>query len=121
LVSDTPSDADAIGEIVEAVRGRPAPDGVALKIVAVDGHGGAGKSSFAARLADAFGGAPVLHTDDFASPSAPLDWWPRLIAEALERLASGREARFTQGDWGSGSTEVVVQPVELVILEGVTA
>jgi uridine kinase len=121
LVSDTPTDADAIGKIVEAVRAREAPVGVAVKIVVVDGHGGAGKSSFAARLAAGFGGAPVLHTDDFASWEEPVDWWPRMIAEALKPLAAGRQARFTQSDWGSGSEEVVVQPDEVVILEGVTA
>jgi uridine kinase len=121
LVSDSPNDAAAIEQIVQVVRARPAPDGVAVKIVAVDGHGGAGKSSFAERLAEAFGGAPVLRTDDFASWEEPFDWWPRMIAEALEPLAAGREARFTQSDWGSGSAEVVVQPVELIILEGVTA
>ena len=41
------------------------PGGV--RLVAVDGYGGAGKSTFAARLAAALGGAAVVHTDDFAT------------------------------------------------------
>ncbi len=43
-------------------------------LVAVDGPGGAGKSTFAERLSLALGGAPVVPTDDFASADAPLGW-----------------------------------------------
>ena len=56
-----------IGEIVAALRARPAPDGVAVKVVAVDGPGGAGKTTLARHLAEALGGVPVVHTDDFAA------------------------------------------------------
>ena len=40
-----------------------------VRLVAVDGGAGSGKTSFAARLAAALDGVPVLHTDDF------LDGW----------------------------------------------
>lgn len=52
-----------------------------VRLVAIDGPGGAGKSVFAARLARAFAGlqeVTVLHTDDFASWETPAGWWPRL-------------------------------------------
>ena len=45
------------------------PGGV--RLVAVDGYGGAGKSTFADRLAAALGGAAVVHTDDFAVDGNP--------------------------------------------------
>jgi hypothetical protein len=38
-----------------------------IRLVAVDGPGGAGKSTFARALSEAAGGAPVIHTDDFAA------------------------------------------------------
>ena len=60
---------------------------MSTKIVAIDGRGGAGKSSLAERLAQELGGAQILRTDDFASWENPLDWWPRLIEEALEPLS----------------------------------
>jgi uridine kinase len=112
-----------IGEIVAALRARPAPDGVAVKVVAVDGPGGAGKTTLARHLAEALGGVPVVHTDDFASPDEPLDWWPRLVAEALEPLAKNRPARFARTDWERSGVErtIVVEPAEFVVLEGVSA
>lgn len=54
-----------IEEIAAAVAGSAARLGV-TKLVAVDGPGGAGKSSLAAQLATACD-ATLIHTDDFAS------------------------------------------------------
>jgi uridine kinase len=113
----------SIDEIIQAVRAKPAPDGMATKIIAIDGPGGAGKSALARRLAEALGDAPVLHTDDFASWDNPLDWWPRLIAEALEPLSRNRPARFRRTDWENKGREEwrEIEPAEFVILEGVSA
>ena len=63
------------------------PGGV--RLVAVDGYGGAGKSTFAARLAAALGGAAVVHTDDFATGAPGVEWWPRL-EQPQPRPASAR-------------------------------
>ena len=95
---------------------------MATRIVAVDGHGGAGKSTFAERLSEALGGVPVAHTDDFASWEVPIDWWPRCIAELLEPLARGETARYEVTAWdGVPRPPAVVPAGETVILEGVTA
>jgi hypothetical protein len=48
------------GALIEAIMSRPRP----TRLVAIDAPGGAGKSTFAAQLAEAAGGAPVIHTDD---------------------------------------------------------
>jgi hypothetical protein len=67
------------------------PGGV--RLVAVDGYGGAGKSTFAARLAAALGGAEVVHTDDFATGEPGVEWWPRLEREVIVPLSAGETAR----------------------------
>jgi uridine kinase len=106
--------------LVAELRERPTRHPV--KIVAIDGPGGAGKSSVAEALAAALGGAPIVHTDDFASWDEPLDWWPALLGRVLEPLAAGRAARFTPTSWdGEPQPEVVVEPAEFVVLEGVSA
>lgn len=112
-----------IDHIIQKIRAKPAPDGMATKIIAIDGPGGAGKTTLAARLAEELGGAQVLHTDDFASWDNPLGWWPRLIDEALEPLSRNESARFKRTDWENGDRELwgEVEPAEFVILEGVSA
>ena len=106
-------------DLVEQIRSSPAP--FATRIVAVDGLGGAGKTSLAERLAAELG-APVVHTDDFASWDDPIDWWPALLEQVLQPLAAGRAVRFTPSSWGGPPrAEVVVEPAPFVVLEGVTA
>ena len=113
---------DFISTAVRGIHAKPMPEGVGLKIIAVDGHGGAGKTTFAKRLASELGGAPIVQTDDFASWENPLDWWPDLIEKALKPLAAGTPARFTPSNWGGPEkAPLVIQPTEFVILEGVSA
>jgi uridine kinase len=95
---------------------------VATRIVAVDGRGGSGKSTFAARLATLRGGVQVAHTDDFATWDNPVNWWPRCIAELLDPLQHGELARYEVSAWdGVPRPSVEIAPDGLVILEGVTA
>jgi uridine kinase len=97
------------------------PDGVATRLVAVDGCGGAGKSTLAARLADELA-AVVVHTDDFASWDNPVDWWPALLAEVLEPLARGEPATYVPNSWGGPPrAPVTVDAGGTVVVEGVTA
>jgi uridine kinase len=94
-----------------------------VRLVAIDGPGGAGKTTFAAGLSAALNDCPVLHTDDFASWDEPLDWWPRMLAEALGPLARGKRAQFRRYDWEARrlGDEVVVEPEPVVIVEGVSS
>jgi uridine kinase len=107
--------------VVEAVKLKEPP--ISTSIIAIDGPGGAGKSTLAKLLSVRLGGAPVLHTDDFASWDNPLDWWPRLVAEVLEPLARDERARYRRTDWGNEDHEEwgEVVPSEFLILEGVGA
>jgi uridine kinase len=104
------------------IRAAPARLGP-VRLVAVDGPGGAGKSIFAERLSRALGGRPIVHTDDFSSWEEPLDWWWRLEEQCLAPLAHGEVARFLAYDWGAHrrSTPRVVPPAEVVVLEGVSS
>ena len=93
-----------------------------VRIVAVDGPGGAGKTTVAEALAAALGGAPVVHTDDFASWDHPVDWWPRLREQVLEPLRRGQPVRFLPTAWDHEPPELVeVDAADVVILEGVTS
>ena len=93
------------------------------RIVAIDGPGGAGKTTFAARLAHALGEAQIIHTDDFASWEHQFDWSPRLLADVIEPLRVGRAGRYRRYDWAGRALaewhEVPAAPVLLV--EGVGA
>ncbi len=108
-------------DVVRSIRDSRAPKGIRWRVVAVDGHGGSGKSSLAAWLADALD-APVVHTDDFASWDNPIDWWPALLETVLRPLAEGQPARYVPNSWGGPSrSEVTIEPTDFVLLEGVTA
>ena len=104
---------------VEEIMRTPGP----VRLVAVDGPGGAGKSTFADRLARAAGGAPVVHTDDFASADNPLNWWPRLLEQVIVPLKSGNAARFQRYDWSTESFAEwhTIEPAPVVIIEGVSS
>jgi uridine kinase len=95
-----------------------------VRLVAVDGPSGSGKSTFAARLASELG-ATVVPTDHFATWTDPVSWWPRLVAEVLDPLRHGREARYRRMEWTGGVPrlgEVVHVPVpEVLVVEGVSA
>ncbi len=79
---------ETYAELAARIHALPARGGLRSRIVAVDGRGAAGKTTFAARLAVALGGAPVVHTDDvhaqFGHP-----WWPSLELRILLTLAAG--------------------------------
>ena len=112
-----------IADIVRDIKNSSAPDGMLTRIIAVDGPGGAGKSTLATRLAAALGDVPVVHTDDFASWENPLEWWPRLIEQVLEPLSANQTARYQRHDWDARNLAEwhEVAPDGYLILEGVSA
>lgn len=58
--------------------------------IAVDGHGGSGKTSLAQLLAVKLN-AEVIHTDDFASWDNPLHWHPLVIRDVFEPIMRGAQ------------------------------
>jgi uridine kinase len=109
--------------IIQTIQAAQAPDGMTTKIIAIDGPGGAGKSSLAEQLSQKLGNAPILHTDDFASWDNPLNWWPRLLEQVLEPLSHNEIARYQRYDWDTKRLAEwhEIQPVEYLLLEGVSS
>lgn len=104
-----------------ARRGRPAAG--RTRVIAVDGPSGAGKTTVAARLAQAFGGQ-VLHMDHLYPGWDGLDAGVvRLVEDVLQPLAAGRTPHVRRWDWDRDA-EAGRQclPVgDLLVVEGVGA
>ncbi|MFF8728714.1 uridine kinase [Streptomyces sp. NPDC015171] len=109
-------------DLAARLRGLP-PSLGPVRLIGVDGHAGSGKSTFAGRLAEALGGAPVLHLDDIASHEQLFAWTGRLLTQVIEPLARGESARFTPYDWHARAfgppRPLPAAPV--VLIEGVGA
>ncbi len=112
----------ALRALSARLRGLPASCGP-VRLVAVDGHAGSGKSTFTGRLAQALGGAPVVRLDDLATHEELFGWAGRLRRQVLEPLSRGADARYAVYDWTArrfqGSRLVPCAPV--VLVEGVGA
>ena len=93
------------------------------RVVAIDGLGGSGRSTFALQLSAYLGGVAIIQTDDFATWDNPTDWWPDLLERVLIPLSRSEVARFERSRWGreADGELVVVEPTEFLVLEGVTA
>ncbi|MFC0532233.1 uridine kinase family protein [Phytohabitans kaempferiae] len=114
-----------IAEIAREVWARPPRLGE-TRLVAVDGPSGAGKTTFAGRLAGAIGpGTPTVHTDDLLDGwGDQVTFWPRLEEWVLAPLREGRAGRYRPYDWEAGRFAPEwreVAPAPVVLLEGVTA
>lgn len=120
---NSPAPADSVVDDLAARLRRLPPSCGPVRLVGVDGHAGSGKSTFAGRLADALGGASVLHLDDLATHEELFTWTERLLEQVIEPLRHGRSARYTPYDWrarGFGPARVLpCAPV--VVVEGVGA
>lgn len=94
------------------------------RLVAVDGPSGSGKTSFAARLRTALN-APVVHTDDLLDGwTDQFTFWDRLEKLVLAPLRDGRPAEYQRYLWHRGTfggKPVVVEPADVVVLEGVSS
>jgi uridine kinase len=94
-----------------------------VRLVGVDGHAGSGKSTFAARVAAALGGAPVLHLDDIASHDELFAWTDRLLAQVIVPLSRGGTAAYAPYDWRTRrfGPPGALPPAPVLLVEGVGA
>jgi uridine kinase len=106
-------------------------------LVGIDGAGGAGKSTFASRLAVGLCGRDVqvetVHMDDFYLRSAERTLlrchdavgaafdWQRLRDQVLLPLRSGQPAAYQRYDWGTDALAEwrVIPNVQVVLVEGI--
>ncbi|MGA5503150.1 uridine kinase family protein [Streptomyces umbrinus] len=101
-----PGETEAVGwrvvTVLDAVRqlrgaspdvtGRP-------RVIAIDGRGGAGKTSLAERLRKAVPESAVVHTDDIAWNHACFDWGAALAEHVLRPLHRGEPVDFRPVPW----------------------
>ncbi|MGN6472981.1 MAG: uridine kinase family protein [Mycobacteriales bacterium] len=107
-------------QLVDEIRALPGP----VRLVGIDGCGGAGKTTFANRLNAAAGNTwPVIATDDFASHDEFMQWWPRMSSDVVEPLLRNEPATYEPYDWVRRERQrpTVVAPAEVVVIEGVGA
>ncbi|MEV0322296.1 hypothetical protein ACIBKX_38755 [Streptomyces sp. NPDC050658] len=119
----TPAPATPLPRLAGALLRLP-PSCGPVRLVGVDGHAGSGKSTFARRLADALGGAPVLRLDDIASHAELFGWTERLRRQVLVPLSHGETARYEPYDWHAhrfGPEVRTLPPAPVVLVEGVGA
>ncbi|GAA0530741.1 4-amino-4-deoxychorismate synthase [Paractinoplanes ferrugineus] len=124
MLDARPAVRQTFAELAAWVRARPPRLG-RVRLVAVDGPSGSGKTVFAGRLAEALGGAPLVHTDDLLDGwDDQFTFWPRLERLVLDPLRQGSTPTYRAYDWGSGTfdgPEITVEPAPVVLLEGVSA
>lgn len=113
---------DDLTDVAAALSALP-PSCGPVRLIAVDGHAGSGKSTFAARLAEALGGAAVVRLDDLATHDELFAWLPRVREQVTGPLSRGADARFAPYDWtlrrfGAPRT---LAPAPVIVIEGVGA
>jgi hypothetical protein len=70
-----------------------------VRLIAIDGCAGAGKSTFAEALARVLGDVPIVPLDDFAAWDDLTEYWPRFEEQVLGPLFQRRAIRYQQRDW----------------------
>jgi uridine kinase len=119
---------------IELIERAVAADRLSAFVVAVDGHSAAGKSTFAARLAEHLGAA-LIPGDDFyrvmdvedralLDPEQGVRWyydWERLRHQVLVPLRNRRAAQYCPYDWHADALAehpARIKPRPVVIVEG---
>ncbi|NMO05237.1 hypothetical protein HH308_28865 [Gordonia sp. TBRC 11910] len=98
-------------------------------IIAIDGPSGSGKSTFAdalvAGLEERGVRSILIRTDDFATWTDPVAWWPELEHDVLHPFSRGRDIEYRPRQWHDGVAEpgqlVWIRWQPLLIVEGVSS
>jgi len=108
--------------VIESVRTSRCPEGMSTRIIAVDGGGGAGKTTLASELSDLLC-CEIIHTDDFATQDCPIEWFEKLLESVLVPLSQNLVASFRKYDWMKKTYGelIEIKPQPFLILEGVSS
>ncbi|MBU6323181.1 MAG: hypothetical protein KGI41_01635 [Patescibacteria group bacterium] len=116
-------DSELLARIRESLAKKSPKVGNVL-FIAIDGHGGSGKSTFAGLLSEVLN-AEVIRQDDFASWDNPLNWWPIIIERVFEPIMAGAtNISYPRSKWWPNHKPepVIDKPVTpIMILEGVSS
>jgi uridine kinase len=98
-----------------------------VRLIAVDGGAGSGKTTFARCLASALSAA-VIQLDDFISVDDLEHFWPRFEAQVLGPLMRGEDLNYQIRDWvgdhrgrSLGAEHKRMSFCSTVVLEGVSS
>jgi energy-coupling factor transporter ATP-binding protein EcfA2 len=93
-------DIAALAEQIRALR----PSAGGVRVIAIDGPAGSGKTTLASELAEVLGEALVLNTDQlYPGWDGLAEGAQRLVDEVLLPLSEGLVATVRPWDWSSGS------------------
>lgn len=100
-----------------------APTLEAGRLIAVDGPAGAGKSTLAEAIFEVYPGCRVVSLDDLYDGWSGLPRIDEQLDTLLLPLAQGTPGSYRRYDWAEGryAETVVVDPVDMLVLEGVGA
>lgn len=113
---------DVCAELLALAESRAA--GTAPPVIAIDGRSGAGKSTFAARLAEVVAGAAVVRTDDIAWYHSFFGWADLMRYGVLEPVRRGEVVAYRPPAWVERGREGAVEVFpgcRAVVMEGVGA
>ncbi|QBX56985.1 4-amino-4-deoxy-L-arabinose transferase [Nocardioides seonyuensis] len=110
---------DLAAEVLALTLSRPPTLGAA-RLLCIDGFAGTGKTTLAAEVLR-LGGGHVLHLDDFYPGWRGLDEVGAQVEPMLGDLAAGIPGHYRRWDWDRDAfvEDVTVEPVDLLVLEGV--
>lgn len=113
---------NTIEQIVEKISNASHP-GRSTTLVAIDGYGGAGKSTLATVLSYLVDCSSVVHCDHMLANPAHPEWRQRLLEQVVEPLLNNRAAKFAHFDWKTGGLVGWnrIEPGGVVIVEGVSS
>jgi|GEM_PF-646715 len=105
----------------------PAKNEMPSIVIAVDGRGGSGKTTFAYHLALELD-AEIVHTDDFASWENKFNWVPDFIKTVLEPIRQGvKKLSYHKSIWDlnrpveADDPKVKKKVKPIIIVEGVSS